>query len=378
MKRCPYVGSGEAEPGSAPVGIKGWERDNYWCCAMEGWSWERPCCPRPVLGPEPLVILIGCRGKKKYLSVGCKNSSPDGGQGGGLSLCGVTQEPHGIPRDSGLVVWRCPMDAILHPEGWEVAPEGFTLQPSAGSWHVLAGTAPRRDAGGCCHPSTGPPDLNSFFPLLAFFCSFLLLVTGTSIKPTLTSSGCWDPSHAWAVSCLSLSWEQPSITHTASSCPGEGPGAKRGQELWPAVPDISPAGSPSPLARQAGAGRMRPAVLPHHPACLSPARPSLCPTPVPGVPGHGSRYPSGVEPSVLTASLSGERPPHPSPTGCWWGPPRPRHPHPTALPCRWQGHGDGRAARPRWPLPPPRHWVHLSPTPCQQPWTLCRAWEQQR
>lgn len=158
-----------------------------------------------------------------------------------------------------------------------------------------------------CHPSTGPPRPQFFFfppPSHFFSCSFFLHVTGTSIGPTLTSSGCWDPSHSRAVSCL---WEQPSITPTASSCPAEGLGAKWGREPPPAMPDIIPAVSPPP-------GRMRPAALHHRPtACPQPGHRRVL-TPVPSVPGHGSRYPSGVAPSALTASPSREHPPHPSPT----------------------------------------------------------------
>lgn len=78
--------------------------------------------------------------------------------------------------------------------------------------------------------STG--DVNSgkllFSPLLAFSYSFLLPTSRTSIRPTLTSSGCWDPSHAWAISCLSLCWEQPSATRMALSCRGEGSGVGSG------------------------------------------------------------------------------------------------------------------------------------------------------
>jgi len=303
----------------------------------EGRSWGRPRCPRPVLGPEPLVVLIGHRGIKISTSVGGKKPSW-GGALGDVTMRGHPGAPR-QPRDAGLG----PSRGCNSPSsGWEAAPEGFALQPSAGSGRVLAGTM----------GAATPPQLpQSFFPLPAFFCSFLLLGAGTSIERLR------DPPRAGARSCLALH-------RRARHRPDPSGAAVRGQRRWASA--WSGLRQPSPCGQQAASRTPS-----------SPAGPPLCPTPVPGVPGHGSRYPSGVEPSALPASPSREHPPHPSPRGTGGDPPG----RGTRIPCaappvaRSRGRASSQAVV---ALPPPRRWGRFSLTTCQRPWTLCQAWERRR
>lgn len=79
MKRCPHAGSGEAEPGSVPLGIKGWERDNHRCRmrAGDGRAAQTHAWPSALRYPH------GCREKNISVSIGGKKLSPEGAQGGG-------------------------------------------------------------------------------------------------------------------------------------------------------------------------------------------------------------------------------------------------------------------------------------------------------
>lgn len=86
-------------------------------------------------------------------------------------------------------------------------PEGFPLQPSARSRHIPQGR-------GCCRS----PRPQIFVPSWPFSAPFPAVI-GTSVRPTLTSSGCGDPSRSWAASSL--------LSPCVGSCPAPHPARER-------------------------------------------------------------------------------------------------------------------------------------------------------